>query len=564
MYALECTQYLASHMDSAHKQDPALLTLATSRGIEFVNILLELGYNYDESYLHNDPGILLKYYTTVGVTKKNYEASCGEFSDLILCTFGGAQILKEQLNISLLNALLLRMGKCRKLFVGSTKEHVETFYDDIENATAKVLHYRPQLANEFTEEMMHTYMNIARTKFSNPDSNKWESVCFIRMMRFLISKKCNLTVRVVALIQQLFATVSDISFASQPNMNVTIEKCKLFDAFLSVQEVADKLIPWDVGRKEGSNFSKTVATHGLPYYTRTVAILYKHGMDIYDLQGKPFRQFNLIGRKTPTHFQSTVLDFVSSIRTDHSWTQRVVLLMATIVLLTGQRVDFERESKNIEGFKRMIEELAGLLGMEGNIRTWRHYRPSRSYITEAAITRATLQILKIFMFYMPQELRLVTLNTIHSRPKTANISGHLQLIIGEIIGQELIPLTQDSSLKELCFFSIRNSLFRSEKIPIRFDDSKNPFNLLPTSENDNYQPTGEKLIFSRSGDVIKTHSDVFELLTMEGLYIYGPSLMETKIECLNLPTSLKHYILGVQEMEWTLTCIMKLFDRIHS
>ena len=531
MFAVECTKYLATKVDLRKDSNVELLSLATSRGIDFIKAILSVGYSYDITYFKENPQLLKEYYSKVGLNRRNFENSCCEFTRLILDKFDGKTMLYEELNAELVHLLLQRMGKRHRRFDRSTREQVEEVYRDLQSAIEEILNSRPEIINIISPEMINVCLNAANVKTVNPRYNKWHGVAFINTITFLVAKGFSLPFYLLADIQD-----SKKLFGAGPYSKDSPEfvhsKLELIDTYLTKESGIRKTTVCSKFKWESCGHT---LQEKLTYYTKLVSILYKHGLDIYELPG---HHLSAIENRTLrrergtelTHFQSIVIHISNeSLKTQEI--HHIALMFSTLVLLAGQRVIYSKELHYLYAFYPMCYALANVFDEHLN----------RASELGRAIAKIVLHVCHFLIFYLnPKSQRdmLLILNIVQQ-----NVSRYGKSNIDHFIIENLHePMTHEYTLKKTCFFRIRK-LLSAKCAAKKYGDSNSN---IPRYRAMVHPIGKEKPIW------------IMDALSADGLSVDGHPLLQNEVHALPLPPYLKSYLLGDTEMQSTLCKIWNI------
>ena len=539
MYAIQCTEYLVTKAHDEKDRNMEVLSLASSRGINFIKAILGIGYSYDLIYFKENPQLLKQYYSNVGLNKKHLESSCSEFTCLILDDYNGKSLLHEHLNVDLLHTVLMRCGcSCRS---------VQEAYQDIQCTIEQLLNYRPELVSELTHEMVETTLGNFRAPCFK--SNELENyVCNINLLTFLIAKGCLIKTKFIAFVEAMSRPSQKRHWSCEQQIVLANALIKCAEAFLSTK--SDNLKLELCLRNSGINEANI--TYRLAYYTRAIPLLHKQGLDFYMLpvyKKHPRRHAYLMMKSgnIPTHFQSTVIEFADHLMRKPRNIHQMALLFSTIILLVGQWVDFSREVTNQVGFQSMCNSLIKLLenAPEGPTND-----NGTDWLSDQAVGSAVMHVFHMFMLFLDRRNQLTVLSQIYLHFPTVEDPGCVQRYVEDYIQDNLNPLTQNNGLKHGCFLCIRKQLHASGHFETQLNIKDGDTRRRRLVKTHNKSPGEEEE---------KEETCILDVLSAEGLYVDGPSLMESKIRRLPLPPSLMEYLLRHNEMDTILSMLWEIY-----
>ena len=544
--SLKCVRIL---LESGHvvKYSHDTFLAAHLQGLPYVQSLIEGGYSYSTSFLESHPDVLHLYYSKAGICHDHSTPDpCWHITKLILTEHKCGNVLGEHINAELLHALLKRMRLRKRRRKGYSKVDAQNFFNDLEDTIDELLVYRPELLKAMD-------MNSLSTHVKTSDINHMEIVCYVQFICFLMERGHHISTEIL-----LKVLISDVTTLNQSELVSTY--CQLLHQGLLQENACQTFQLW-INKICSSHFRNLIwreschmVNYELSLISRSLGVLYGHGLDIYMLgintyeaitSCRPSNQTN--ETITYTFLQKMCLQYFNFIWTNDEKDIIYVHMLEMLILVAGQLVDFEREKKSYSiGYQEMFESMAAVVGHQESLYT--QDGAEIPHNGKFKTTPAMVQICRHFLsLLLPHNRRGAALPilTQYSREPEA-LAPRYKADIEKVLAEQIKPLLQVQTLAEHCCLYIRKYLFAGNSNNIthcyqglRFQNGGNMG--VEVGEDADETP---KLVRDGNGMLFDLES--------KGLCVDPQTTLLTRLQTLPLPVQLKQRILGYDDIESTI------------
>ena len=547
---------------------------ACKKGINLVDVLLKAGASFDKAFCEKYPNVLQKYYTYVGMTDVFKEASCTEFTRLVLESYGCSKYLKNSIDYSLFAKLMVRATRNMKSFL---KDDIDAFYADIISCIKLLVKHNENLPNE-VEDAVEMSLNAIyhKHRFADVQGSISNHMNFIELLLELGFKPNGGYCCPLLLLVKLPA----------PFLDGTHSPSKVFaDDFLHLTEIflQKGCSPNSVGsygRPVLHRFMEHMFTTNLhntesftfrvDLFTRMVDLLCSAGLNpnisiIHSSPADSFRHSN-----HTTYFQNLValLDPIKHLQRDDV-VQLVRPILNIIVLFAGERVQFAQEFQSINFKTAMC--LLGTCFVKCTSNPFMQEDQSAPRLTAASIAVAKVagyllslmirehrrKVLQYFTEGINQNKDEVMVFTSYPRPPldiSADIRSHMDVTFMEEV---CVHVTQPTTLKDSSVLTIRQSL---EQYMHQDEGKVDKYTGFTSMTNCTDSCLAENSLSDISDPLAMDHKSVLLKLKESGVHLGKYHCLDRYVALLPLPTAMKGCVIGRGQLEDILCDIWRVFE----